>query len=195
MNATPACLIDAAYGDPCPAGLPVSVGVPFPAGTLTDAASLVVKAPSGERRPAAGRILARSPDGSIRWCLVSFGAREPGPHEVLGAESAGRPAPAVALRQDGGNWTIDSGRLRLRVCETGPGVLGDLVGDGHPYLAAPENLRFCVDDASTLHETRRTVRVIEPSAPRSFVSAKAAPCGGPATTPRAPPPGSTRCRK
>lgn len=56
---------------------------------------------------------------------------------------------------------MESDRLRLTLCETGPGVIGELVCDGHPYLAAPGDLRFCVDDATTLNEARRTVRVLE----------------------------------
>ncbi len=156
------CTINVAYGDPSPAGLPVSVGVPFPAGALRDASALTVRAPSGEGRPTAGRVLVRHPDGSIRWCLVSFGAREAGVHEVSWAGTGrSKPADTLAVRHDGGAWTIDGGRLRLKVCETGPSMLGELVCDGHPYLAAPEDLRFCVDDASTLNETRRSVRVIE----------------------------------
>jgi len=161
---TTACTINVAYGDPAPAGLPVSVGVPFPAGALNDTDALTARSPSGARRPTGGRVLARHPDGSVRWCLVSFGAREPGPHavELGGSPVASQPAVTLKTTADG-VWTLDNGRLRLSVCETGPGVLGELVCDGHPYLAAPGDLRFVVDDASTRHETRRAVRVIEQS--------------------------------
>jgi hypothetical protein len=162
-------MINVAYGDTGPAGLPVSIGVPFKTGVLKDASSLSVRAPSGELRTAAGRVLARHPDGSIRWCLVSFGAREAGSHELFWKPAAPASGPAirpgswqaVALRRKGGDWTIESDRLRLSVCESGPGVLGELVCDGHTYLAAPGDLSFCVDDASTLHEARRSVRVLE----------------------------------
>lgn len=160
------CTINVAYGDPAPAGLPVAVGVPFPAGTLKDGAVLAVKAPNGELRPASGRALARHADGSIRWCLVSFGAREAGPHELLVAESATAPAaaaPSVTVHQDNGIWAVASDRLRVTVCETGPGVLGEILCDGHAYLAAPTDLSFNVDNASTRNETRRTVRVLEQS--------------------------------
>ena len=51
----------------------------------------------------------------------------------------------------------------MTVCQSGPGVLGELVCDGHAYLAAPEDLHFCVDEASTLRESRRAVRVVEQS--------------------------------
>ena len=163
MNETAMCLIDVAYGDAVPAGLPISVGVPFPTGTLTDPAALVVKSPSGERRPTGSRVLARHPDGSIRWCLVSFGAREAGSYTVEWVPTAAVAAPTVALRCGAGVWTVESDRLRLTICETGPGVLGELICDGHAYLATPADLQFCVDDATTRHESRRTVRVLEES--------------------------------
>ncbi len=141
-----ACVIEVAYGDASPAGLPVSVGVPFPAGAVQDAGQLAVRGPDGEMRPAGGRVLVRHADGSIRWCLVSFGARQAGAHEVLWTGVAAAPAdPAVGLRQREGVWSIDNGRLRVTVCETGPGVLGEIVCDGHSYLKRPEDLQFCVD--------------------------------------------------
>ncbi len=161
MNKTSSCIIQAAYGDPSPAGLPISIGVPFKAGVLKDLSGFSVRASSGELRPASGRSLALWPDGSIRWCLVSFGAREAGAHELRWSESVAAPKSSVVLRRAGGVWTVQSDRLRLTVCETGPGVLGELVCDGHAYLASPGDLSFSADDASTRHERRRTVRVIE----------------------------------
>ncbi len=79
MSESTACTIHVAYGDPAPAGLPVSVGVPWCAGVLDDAAAVSVRSPDGEVRPAFGRALVRWPDGSVRWCLLSFGARRAGP--------------------------------------------------------------------------------------------------------------------
>jgi hypothetical protein len=128
---------------------------------LTSVDALSVESPSGEKRPAGGRALAVWPDGSIRWCLVSFGAREAGKHRVH-TQATGRPhAPEVRLTREPDRWVIDSDRLHVVVCETGAGVLGELVCDGRVRLAKPEDLRFCVDNASTRHEKRRTVRVIE----------------------------------
>lgn len=160
-----ACTIETAYGDPSPAGLPVSVGVPFPAGMMRDASSLTVRAPGGELRPAAGRVLARHVDGSVRWCRVSFGAREAGAHSVLLTHPRSIPAPerVVTVRHAGDRWRVESDRLRLTVCETGPGVLAELTCDGHAYLAQPKDLQFRVDDASTLHEAQRSVRVLDAS--------------------------------
>ena len=69
----------------------------------------------------------------------------------------------VTLTTANGVWMLDNGRLHLTVCETGPGVLGELVCDGYSYLSAPADLRFVVDDAATRHESCRVVHVIEQS--------------------------------
>ncbi len=155
------CAIDVAYGDPNPGGLPVSIGVPFQRGVLTAIDRLGVQSPGGEIRPAAARPLVTWPDGSIRWCLISFGAREAGRHIVLTSLPERPSGPEVRLTHETDRWIVDSDRLHVVVCETGPGILSELVCDGHSWLAAPGDLRFCVDDASTLHENRRSVRVIE----------------------------------
>ncbi|MHB0936384.1 MAG: RIFT barrel domain-containing protein [Armatimonadota bacterium] len=163
MSTDATCAIHVAYGDPCAAGLPVSLGVPFTRGALKQGTPLAVQSPSGELRPADGRPLALWPHGSVRWCLVSFGAREAGRHEVVLDPAGTVEAPTVTVRQEGDRWMVQSDRLRIILNETGPGIFSDIICDGHAYLARPEDLSFCVDEASTLHETRRAVRVIEQS--------------------------------
>lgn len=167
MSGSVACAIDVAYADPRPAGLPVSIGVPFREGELNEAAPLTVRAPSGELRPAAGRTLARWPDSSARWRLVSFGARETGAHEVLPNADPPAPQQGVSLTQDGDDWVIETDCLALAIGATGPGVFREIRCDGHTYLDDPAKLRFCVDEASTLFESERTVRVVEQSAVRA----------------------------
>jgi len=183
------CEIDVAYGDACEAGLPVSIGVPFRAGVLragalADETALSVRSPSGEVRPAAGRALALWPDGSVRWCLVSFGARQSGAHEVLwttdeespvarnasssgSAPVSGSTVSTVSVEHNGSTWTIDSGRLRVVLSEDGPGPVSHLSCDGHAYLTDARQLRFSVDEASTLHEGPRAIRILESSALRA----------------------------
>jgi len=162
MSTTFVPSITVAYGDPNQAGLPVSLGVPFPQGMLRAETPLAMQAPSGEMLPAAGRPLAMWPDGSVRWSLVSFGAREAGEYQVRLNEPAASGA-AVTLAREGDRWIVTSDRLRVVICESGPGVLGEVVCDGHHYLSAPGDLSFSVDDATTQREERRSVRVIEQS--------------------------------
>lgn len=179
MGATKSCLIDVAYGDLGEAGLPISLGVPFKAGTLHDSSALVVQSPSGEQRPAAGRGLALWPDGSIRWCLLHFGAREKGTHQVLWQDNALEPATfepsdLVKINHNGGDWAIDTGRLRLVLSESGGGPISYLHCNGHDYLTDATDLRFSVDEASSLYEEQRTIRVMEQSALRARLRVKGA---------------------
>lgn len=174
-HATPKCILHVAYGDPSAGGLPVSIGVPFPAGTLKDPATLSVTGPDGEARPAAGRVLARHRDGSIRWGLVSFGARAAGPHRVDWTEPPTvAPDPAVTVTQAEEAWTLDNGRLRVTLCKTGPGIFGEIVCDDHAWLSDPSHLHFSADDASTRHETRRTPRILEATPLRARVRVEGA---------------------
>lgn len=154
------CLIHAAYGDSSDAGLPISTGVPFRQGVLKKLPTLVAISPSGEKRPAAGRVLAKWGDGSIRWLLVSFGARQAGAHELQWSNT--KPATGgVTVRNRKSQWQIETDRLKLTLSEGGSGPVAHLECDGHVYLDDPAQLRLCADDASSMHEPARTIRVIE----------------------------------
>ncbi|NQU09846.1 hypothetical protein HQ590_03575, partial [bacterium] len=155
------CRINVAYGDLNPAGLPVAAGVPFPKGTVRPETPFAVRSPAGEPRPVAVRPLALWPDGSVRWALLSFGARQAGGHEVLPGQTAATAAPTLALRHEGERWTIESDRVRLVVSETGAGPIHELVVDSHPYLRDPTDLQLCVSVGSTQFEPERQVRVLE----------------------------------
>ncbi len=167
-------MIDVTYGDSSQEGLPVSTGVPFPAGTITEPSSLSVRAPDGEIRPTAGRVLVRHPDGSIRWCLVSFGARTSGIHEVLWDSSSSSPDPSVTVEKNNGVWSLDNGRLQLTFCERGPGPIGELFVDGRSLLAKAQDLSLNVNDASSSREKERNVRVIEQTPLRTRVRVEGA---------------------
>ncbi|MEO6908477.1 MAG: beta-L-arabinofuranosidase domain-containing protein [Abditibacteriaceae bacterium] len=163
MSNTNLCLIDVAYGDPCESGLPVSVGVPFQAGVFRDTDSISVISPSGEQRPAAGRTLAHWPDGSVRWCLVSFGAHESGSHELLWSQPEFLSPIAVSVGHSGSDWLIDTGRMRLTLSENAPSPITSLCCDGHEYLSDAQALIFSVDEASSQHEEKRNIHIIEVS--------------------------------
>ena len=159
----PCCTIDVAYGDSGSAGLPVTLGVPLTKGMLAEASLVNVISPSGERRSAWCRPFVRWPDGSARWGVVSFSAREAGEHRVM----FDGPSPAlqepVTLTQAGDKWTMSNGRLAVTLGEAGPGPIHHIDSDGQTYLDDPAKLAFCVDDASTRGESDRTIRVLEQS--------------------------------
>ncbi len=162
MSSKECCSINVAYACVKPAGLPVATGVPFPQGMLLAETPLAIESPSGAMLPAASRPLTWWPDGTVRWCLVQFCARETGDHRVR-VNTSEAVSESVVLKHANDRWIIASDRLRVEVCESGPGILGDLTCDGKPYLARPGDLRLCVDDASTEHEEQRLVRVLEES--------------------------------
>ncbi|NLF23742.1 MAG: hypothetical protein GX590_11365 [Lentisphaerae bacterium] len=72
----PPCIVNTTDGSPAMGGLPVAIGVPFPAGAQTDPTTLSVTGPNGESRPAAVLELVQHRDGSIRWGLATFGSRQ-----------------------------------------------------------------------------------------------------------------------
>ena len=169
MSESASCTVNVAYGDDCPAGLPVSLGVPFPEGMLTDPSKVTVASPSGETRSAACRPFVTWPDGSARWALLTFGAREAGDHPVtLDGASPDIPQP-VTIAQDGKTWTISNGSLSVALGQSGPGPIHRIECDGHTYLDDPAKLAFCVDDAGTQHEAQREIRILEQSPLRARV--------------------------
>ena len=123
------CVINVAYGDTAACGLPVSQGVPLPRGMMCPGDRLAVVAPGGEWRPAAGRPLAQWPDGSVRWLLVSFGAREAGTHRLVVNPDTVPTQPEVRLTQVDGRWIIDVEHIHHRVDASLPGI-GDGLFDG-----------------------------------------------------------------
>ncbi|MAE62337.1 MAG: hypothetical protein CMJ49_13395 [Planctomycetaceae bacterium] len=161
-------VIDVAYGDDTTTGLPVSIGVPFPKGILTDPANISVTAPTGDPRPAHCRPFVNWPDGSARWALISFGAHQAGEH-VVSFDPAPAPDQPVTIQQDGDTWTLSNGKLTATLAATGPGPIQHIESDGHTYLNDPAKLTFRVDDANTQHESKRTIRVLEQSPLRARV--------------------------
>ncbi|MGD0946522.1 MAG: hypothetical protein ABSA52_03750 [Candidatus Binatia bacterium] len=51
---------------------PITAGVPFPQGLVTDPARLVVTDDSGRATPVQARVLSRWQDGSVRWALLDW---------------------------------------------------------------------------------------------------------------------------
>ena len=113
--------------------------------------------------PASGKPLALWPDGSVRWCLVKFGARVAGLHTVVVNPPKPPALDGVTVNTDGDRWIITTDRLSVTVNETGAGIFSDITCDGHAYLNTPEDVHFSVDDASTKFEQVRAIRVIDQS--------------------------------
>ena len=59
--------------EPCARrGEPVTVGLPWPRGTVADERRFQLVGPGGSAEPLQTKVLDRWPDGSVRWCLFDF---------------------------------------------------------------------------------------------------------------------------
>jgi hypothetical protein len=112
-------------GGPSNVCQPFRAGVPLPRGAMHDPARLVLLNPAGARTPLQSRVLARWPDGSVRWLLLDFLAQ---PTDNAGAgweltEAGSAPAPeAPTLRLDDSGPTIrvDTGAACFHFARTDP---------------------------------------------------------------------------
>jgi hypothetical protein len=165
------CLIDVAVSDP--AGLPVALGVPFPQGVIRDAAALALSQPDGRQIPADARALTRWPDGSTRWALVAFQAKQSGAHRVTAASAMSQPTETVRLiRHTSGAVELDNGKVSLRLEPTGAGPISGLCAFGRDVVNDASHLQFRIDDATSLSQPAdqpRTVSVLESSSLRARV--------------------------
>jgi hypothetical protein len=123
---------------------PITVGVPFPKGTLTSELQLSLHR-SDATCPLQARALDRWPDGSIRWLLVDFQADADGesagaPYSlsVNGASRAARaPAPACTTSVTGTPphvVTVDTGAAVFEFRSGGAFPFSEVFADGAPLL-------------------------------------------------------------
>lgn len=130
------------------AGWPITSGVPFAQGALADAKRVTLQGADGRGVPLQADVLARWPDGSVRWLLVDFqvdlAAKEKKSFTLRDAPGAGAApiATPVRVRAEGKRTTIETGRLRLELNADAFDPLGavwlDQNGDGR--FAAEERV-------------------------------------------------------
>ena len=122
-------------------GWPVTSGVPFRQGALVDPGTLTLSGDGGQTVPLQTDVLARWPDGSVRWLLVDFQTNlTAGQRKTLqlrkrsGAAVAPHGSP-LRVTTTAECTTIDTGLLRIELTTAGFDPLGavwlDRNGDGH----------------------------------------------------------------
>lgn len=105
---------------------PVTIGVPLPAGTLSNLSTLGLQKTDGTPIASQARELERWPDGTIRWLLLDFEATcDPGEESVydLAVDGDVNPPPDVAL-------AVDATPDRVRIT-TGPTTFS--IERGRPF--------------------------------------------------------------
>lgn len=140
-------------------GEPVTVGLPWPRGTIHDAACFRLTGPDGSPQVLQTQILDRWPDGSVRWCLFDFFATVDGTYddyriEIAGPEPSHPPSPfshvvdqgsslfrvvVDSLEQDvAGVRRVEDGPVRRRLELGLPSIPGlELFGHADVYAGLP----------------------------------------------------------
>lgn len=99
----------------------VTSGVPLGRGTLTDASQARLLDASGGEVPFVGTVLARWPDGSVKWLLLDFPAAVAARRTARFALECGVPStaritgPQVSVRESERFIDVTTGPLRFRV--------------------------------------------------------------------------------
>lgn len=105
-------------------GWPVTSGVPFPKGALDSVAHLRLISPDGNERPVQVQSLARWPDGSVKWALLSFRADVPANANAdyaleFGAKvKSTRPKNAISVEQRDGRVAIVTGPMQIQISKS-----------------------------------------------------------------------------
>lgn len=157
---------------------PVTVGIPFPRGTLKDAALSLTDA-EGRELLLQTRPLAHWPDGSVQWLLLDFIA-EGASHWLLGPATEGGSRPkqgTLRVAEAGTALTIETGAATFRVdratltplaqvtlngCDLlQPSISGVRLTDARGQVCAPRVREAVVEDRGPVRATVRLEGVFE----------------------------------
>ena len=98
---------------------PVTSGVPFAAGALRDPKAVELRTVDGAILPLQTDVLARWPDGSVRWLLLDFqtslAAKQQKKFRLSDQKPASAPVSKLRVSTAGARTTIDTGPLRLEL--------------------------------------------------------------------------------
>lgn len=170
-------VIDVNVASDLNAGWPVTLGVPFAKGEMQNPASLRLLAPDKSERPLAARQLVAWPDGSMRWALLTFTAQQTGEHVLERNADNTVQAPSdnsVRLAKNPDGLRLDNGLIQVQLSAQGQGAISELIAHGRVLLQDAGQFELQVDNASTLHEKSRQLKVLEFSPLRSRVRVEGA---------------------
>jgi hypothetical protein len=128
---------------------PITLGLPFPAGAVADAALLNLRDTKRRRVPLQARALERWPDGSVKWALLDFQTRDDTTVFNVGLGSRTSAPTSIELTQTSGGVLVDTGAARFSM----------LVHGLFPFASVAIDAREVLDrERSGLHVVDATGR-------------------------------------
>jgi hypothetical protein len=127
---------------------PSSIGIPFPAGQMTDPSVLKLVGPNGDRVPLQTEILARWADGSVKWLLLDWVPPISPVGEsrwsLVASKQSQAPVatPTLCVRNCTTGVLIETGSACFRLDRMVPGIVEAKVGDRDVLAGAPAGFRF-----------------------------------------------------
>jgi hypothetical protein len=132
-------------------GEPVTCGIPWPRGVLTEVSGLVLSDAEGHSTPLQARPLDHWPDGSIRWLLLDWQARVDGETHYRLAITSEQVSPpsfnGVRISEQQGGLEIDTGAAQFEVREKGDFPFASINVHGKSALDVSSS-GFTVEDES-----------------------------------------------
>jgi hypothetical protein len=149
-------------------GEPVTCGIPWPRGMLSDPSSLQLSDSRGQTAVLQKRVLDRWSDGSVRWLLLDWQATVIGSTAcTLSARGIpGEPVgPRLSVEQSGGNVVVETGSARFRI-RKGSRFPFESVAAGGTEIIDPLRSGFRVEDANgKLYQPDIDTLAVEDSGP------------------------------
>lgn len=149
---------------------PVSSGVPFPQGALDSVAHLRLVGPDGRERPVQAQSLARWPDGSVKWALLSFRADVPAGANAdyaleFGAKvQPARPTSGLSVEEGEGRVLVVTGPLQIQISKS------QFELPGKVWLDTNGDQRFADDEVVCGEEGKRGMGLLTDDTGRTFTT-------------------------
>jgi hypothetical protein len=134
---------------------PVTSGIPFAEGILTDA-NKVKLSRGGDEIPTQARTLATWPDGSIRWLLLDFQVDLPAFGAVpitLETDSIPTPVTGITYNNQVSSLTVNTGAATFTFDKNELKIKGEyfqVISGGATYRAVPDKDKWTVEESGPL---------------------------------------------
>jgi hypothetical protein len=154
---------------------PVTVGIPFARGTLSDKTPLVIQNTLGNAVPVQKSVLGRWPDGSIQWLLLDFilgPQASPGSElllQTLRQEADSPVPPCVQIEKSSANLTVRTQTTTFAIARSGQFLQRVRLGERGLITAASIHLGATAGRGGTLEFQTTNVSMEESGAVRATV--------------------------